>query len=339
MGESKRHIVVLMGGMSLEHEVSLRSGAGVVDALCGKGHSVVPVTIGKNGLWDFGDDAPLPFSDAVSRLATLRPDCVFVALHGGPGEDGRIQGLLDLMNLPYTTSGSLASALGMDKIRAKAIVAAAGVRVARQLVMDATEWRQDRSGLLARLRSDFGSPCVIKAPCQGSSCGMTINNDDATLAADIDAIMAVEGRVLVEEYIRGTEVTCAVLDVTPGAAPRPLPLTEIRPRKSAFFDYNEKYADDGAEEITPARVPEEVARIVGEMAVTAHRVIGCAVWSRSDFMIGAQGPVWIEVNTVPGLTPTSLFPKAAAAVDIGYADLMELFVESAIRTAEARQRS
>jgi len=326
-----------MGGMSSEHEVSLRSGTGVVNALRGKGHDVTSITIGKNGLWNFDDTALLPFSAAVSRLAERKPDCVFIALHGGPGEDGRIQGLLDLMELPYTTSGSMASALAMDKIRAKAIVAAAGVRVARQMVMDAFDWRQQRTPLLARLRSDFGSPCVIKAPCQGSSCGMTINNDDAALPGDIDAIMAVEGRVLVEEYVRGTEVTCAVLDVAPGAAPRALPLTEIRPRKSAFFDYNEKYAADGAEEITPARVSEEVARMVSEMAVTAHRVIGCAVWSRSDFIIGSQGPVWIEVNTVPGLTETSLFPKAAAAVDISYADLMELFVESSIRAAQSRQ--
>ncbi len=338
MSESSRRIAVLMGGMSSEHEVSLRSGAGVVEALRSKGHEVLPVAIGKDGLWNFNDGAPLPFSAAVPRLASMRPDCVFIALHGGPGEDGRIQGLLDLMGLPYTTSGSLGSALGMDKIRAKAIVAAAGVRVARQVDFDATAWRQDRSGLLARLRSDIGCPCVIKAPCQGSSCGMTINNDDGTLAADIDAIMTVEGRVLVEEYVRGTEVTCGVLDVAPGVAPRALPITEICPRRSAFFDYNEKYAADGAEEITPARIPEHTAGIVSETAVLVHRLIGCAVWSRSDFMIGAQGPVWIEVNTVPGLTATSLFPQAAAAVGISYADLMELFVESAIRASQTRQR-
>lgn len=338
MSEARRRIAVLMGGMSSEHEVSLRSGAGVVDALRGKGHEVLPVTIGKDGLWAFGEAGPLPFPDAVSRLAALRPDCVFIALHGGPGEDGRIQGLLDLMGLPYTTSGSLANALAMDKIRAKAIVAAAGVRVARQVVMDAAAWRRDRDGLLARLRSDIGTPCVIKAPCQGSSCGMTINNDDAALAADVDAIMAVEGRILAEEYIRGTEVTCGVLDVAPGAAPRALPVTEICPRRSAFFDYNEKYAADGAEEITPARIPEETARMVGETAVLVHQVIGCAIWSRSDFMIGPQGPVWIEVNTVPGLTPTSLFPQAAAAVGISYADLMELFVESAMRASQSRLR-
>jgi D-alanine-D-alanine ligase len=327
-----------MGGMSSEHEVSLRSGVGVVDALRGKGHEAVPVTIGKDALWDFNDGAPLPFSVAVPHLAAIQPDCVFIALHGGPGEDGRIQGLLDLMDLPYTTSGSLGSALGMDKIRAKAIVAAAGGRVARQVDFDAAAWRQDRSGLLARLRGDIGSPCVIKAPCQGSSCGMAINNDETTLAADVDAIMAVEGRVLVEEYISGTEVTCGVLDVVPGATPRALPITEICPRKSAFFDYNEKYAADGAEEITPARIPEETARAVREMAVLAHRVVGCAVWSRSDFMIGPKGPVWIEVNTVPGLTATSLFPQAAAAVGINYAELMELFVESAIRASQKRQR-
>jgi len=126
--------------------------------------------------------------------------------------------------------------------------------------------------------------------------------------------------------------------VASGMAPRALPITEICPRRSAFFDYNEKYAADGAEEITPARIPEETARMVGETAVRVHQLIGCAIWSRSDFMIGPQGPVWIEVNTVPGLTPTSLFPQAAAAVGIGYADLMELFVESAIRAAQSRQR-
>ncbi len=334
MSNTSHSVAVLMGGMSLEHEVSLRSGAGVTAALRRRGHEVMPVTLQKDGAWVFGADAPATFLDAVPRLAALGADCVFIALHGGPGEDGRVQGLLDLMGLPYTTTGSAASGLCMDKVRAKAVAGAAGVPVAREITLSQPEWAADPAGVLSRIQSKIGLPCVIKAPCQGSSCGMTITRDAARLSADLDAVMPVEGRVMVEEYLRGMEVTCAVLDTEPGAPPRALPLTEICPVTADFFDYTAKYTPGASEEITPARLDPETTARAQALAVLAHRTLGCRIWSRSDFIITAgRGPVWLEVNTVPGLTETSLFPQAAAAVGIGYDELMELFVNAAIDAA------
>lgn len=323
-------VVVLMGGESLEHEVSLRSGAGAAAALRRGGHEVLPVTIGKNGGWSFGESAPVPLPLAVSRLAEERPDCVFVALHGGAGEDGHIQGLLDLLGLPYTTSGSAASGLCMDKIRAKTVVAAAGVRVAPQAVVTLAEWRACPEAVIARIRDGIGVPCVIKAPNQGSSCGMAICRAGDTLANDIERVMVVEGLLMVEAFITGTEVTCAVLDAVPGARPRALPLTEIRPKTSAYFDYEAKYTPGASEEITPAPIPEPLAETVRAAAVGAHEALGCRLWSRSDFILGPDGPVWLEVNTVPGLTETSLFPQAAAAAGISYDQLMDLFVRAVV---------
>ncbi len=323
-------VAVLMGGESLEHEVSLRSGAGAAAALRRMGHDVLPVTIDTAGGWAFGDSAPLPLHRAVSRLAEDRPDCVFIALHGGAGEDGRIQGLLDLLGLPYTTSGSAASGLCMDKIRAKAVAGAAGVRVARQVVVTAAEWRACPEDVAARVRAEIGLPCVLKAPNQGSSCGMAVCRAGETLAEDIENILSVEGRLLAEAFVAGTELTCAVLDVEPGARPRALPITEIRPKTSAFFDYEAKYTPGASEEITPAPLPESTAETVRAAAVLAHETLGCRIWSRSDFILGPEGPVWLEVNTVPGLTETSLFPQAAAASGISYDQLMDLFVRAAV---------
>ncbi|MBW7866152.1 MAG: D-alanine--D-alanine ligase [Candidatus Hydrogenedentes bacterium] len=334
MGSAIRKVAVLMGGMSLEHEVSLRSGAGVTAALRRRGHEVMPVTLTKDGSWVFDTVAAAGFDGAVSRLAALRPDCVFIALHGGPGEDGRVQGLLDLMGLPYTTTGSAASGLCMDKVRAKAVAGAAGVPVARELTLTQSEWAADPAGVLSRIENEIGLPCVIKAPCHGSSCGMAITRDAARLSGDLDAVMPVEGRVMVEEYLRGVEVTCAVLDTAPGAPPRALPLTEICPVTADFFDYTAKYTPGATEEITPARLDPETTARAQSLAVLAHRRLGCRIWSRSDFIVtGGRGPVWLEVNTVPGLTETSLFPQAAAAVGIGYDELMELFVNAAIDAA------
>ena len=323
-------VAVLMGGESLEHEVSLRSGAGAVAALRRMGHDILPVTIGRDGGWSFGESAPVPLPLAVSRLAEERPDCVFVALHGGAGEDGRIQGLLDLLGLPYTTSGSAASGLCMDKIRAKTVVGAAGIRVARQAVVTLAEWRACPEAVTAQVRDGIGVPCVVKAPNQGSSCGMAICRDGDTLASDIERVIEVEGRLMVEAFVTGTEVTCAVLDTEPGARPRALPITEIRPKTSAYFDYEAKYTPGASEEITPAPIPEPLAETVRAAAVLAHEALGCRLWSRSDFILGPDGPVWLEVNTVPGLTETSLFPQAAAAAGISYDRLMDLFVQAAV---------
>ena len=327
---NKKHVVVLMGGVSSEHEVSIASGRGVVQNLDRTKYAVTPVTISLDGTWEFPDKPAMSIFEAVAYLERLAPDCVFIALHGPFGEDGRIQGMLDLLHIAYTSSGCAASALAIDKFCSKAVVRDAGVRVAGHAALEQRAWQCDPDGALARIEAELGFPCVVKSPCQGSSLGMAIPRSAEAFRETIEDIFQFGPLAMVERFISGTEVTCAVLDIQPGHEPTALPLTEIRPVASTFFDYRAKYTPGASQEITPAEIAPEVTAEVQKMAVRAHRVLGCAIWSRNDFIIGKDGPVWLEVNTIPGMTPTSLYPQAAAAVGISYAELVGLFVEAAI---------
>lgn len=339
MADGAFKVAVFMGGVSTEHEVSLRSGAGVIRALRAMGHTPIPVQIDKNGAWSLDDrvfDEPLA---ACAHLKTLCPDCVFIALHGGFGEDGHIQALLDWIDMPYTGSGSMACGLALDKVRAKAVAQSAGVPVSRHVAFDARSWRGDQSEAWRLVRDVVGFPCVIKAPCQGSSVGLAMCPDETQLTGHVEQILPIEGRVMIEQYIAGRELTCAVLDASEDGSLLPLPLTEIRPKHAAWFDYEAKYTPGACDEITPAPVDEDARCRIAELAVLAHEALGCAGWSRSDFILREDGtPVWLELNTVPGLTETSLFPQAAAAAGISYELLVDLFVRDAIRRGIRRGR-
>jgi len=297
-----RHVAVLMGGMSVEREVSLVSGEACARALEERGYRVTRL--------DAGRDLPL-------RLAELRPDVVFNALHGRYGEDGRVQGLLDLIGVPYTHSGMLASALAMNKPVARALFAQAGLRVPE--------------GLVTRLGSvldapPFPVPFVVKPPAEGSSVGVVVvrHADLRELRGRNDLDPASE--VLVERYVPGRELTCAVLD---GEA---LAVTEIAPREG-FYDYRAKYTPGFAEHILPAPLPPAVERQVRAWSETAHRVLGCRCVSRADFRwdesAGEEGLFILEVNTQPGMTPLSLLPEQAAFRGIAFGDLVERLVEAA----------
>ncbi len=328
---SRVRVVVLMGGVSSEHEVSLKSGQRVAQSFDSKKYEIVPVTIHKNGMWEFLAHGSFTFAEAIPRLEQLRPDVIFPALHGPFGEDGRIQGLLDLLGIPYVGSGCAASALAMDKIRAKAVVQAAGIRVPAEVVVEAREWYARPTDLVQQITSRLGFPCVAKSPCQGSSLGMGIVHNEKELDDVITSLLDLDNVVLVEEFVAGTEVTCSVLDVEAERAPRPLPVTEILPVTSHFFDYHAKYTPGACREITPARISPESTTRVQKTAVRVHRLIGCAGFSRSDMILQDGEPVWLEINTLPGMTETSLFPQAAAAVGISYAQLVELLVQDAQR--------
>ncbi len=324
-------VAVLMGGMSDEHDVSLRSGAGVVQALASVGYSPIPITISRTGHWLLPEEPERDIFAAVSRLREVRPDCVFIALHGPFGEDGRMQGMLDLLGLPYTGSGCAASALAMDKIRCKAVVEEAEIPVAAHAVFDAAAWAESEADIRGIVEEGVGFPCVVKTPRSGSSFGVEIVQAPEGLGAAISRIMPLDSEVMVEEYIKGLELTCSVLDVTPGERCQALPCTEIRPKGASFFDYDSKYTPGASEEITPAEIDPELTEEIQEYAMLAHEAVGCQGWSRSDFILGEDGPVWIEVNTVPGLTETSLFPQACAAAGISYAEMCRLFVDAAMR--------
>ncbi len=326
----KKRIAVLMGGLSSEHDVSLNSGRGVLGALDAARYEGIGVTIARDGRWDFGDGAAVSVYDAVPKLRDLAIDCVFIALHGPFGEDGRLQGLLDLIGMPYTGSGCMASALAMDKVRAKAIVRDEEIPVADEAVFDVHTWREDAGEILDAVAEEIGFPCVVKPALLGSSVGVSIVEEEEQLRGAIEQAFDVDQCVMVESFLEGIEVTCAVLDVRPGEACRALPVTEIRPQTADFFDYEAKYTPGATIEITPAEISKELSAAVQEMAVAAHEAIGCAIWSRSDFIIDDEEPVFIEVNTVPGLTETSLYPQACAAVGISYQEMTSLFIEAAL---------
>ena len=334
MNETRNNVLVLMGGVSLEHEVSLNSGQGVANALSASGYNPIEVLLQKDGLWHFPDAEPVPVKKAIEHLVKLDAACVFIALHGPNGEDGRMQGLLDCLGICYTGSGCAASALCMDKVRAKAVVDAAGIKIAPYFVFSHEEWLHNPRKIINRVEDEIGLPVVIKAPNQGSSCGMAIPHNEHDFTRDVDEIMPLENLVMVEQYVKGLEVTCSVLDIVARGEAHALPVTEIRPETSSFFDYYSKYTPGACQEITPARIGEHLAQKVQEAAVSAHKALGCCGWSRSDFIIDDNGPVWLEVNTVPGLTQTSLFPQAAAEIGIPYNELITLLVEDAMQRSK-----
>jgi D-alanine-D-alanine ligase len=333
--KNSKHIAVFMGGMSAEHEISLSSGKGVVEALNERGYRVTPVTIARDGAWLFPDGEPLDLPAAAAKLCGAAVDCVFIALHGTFGEDGRIQAFLDLLNIPYTGSGCAASALAMDKIRCKALVNYVGLRVAPHLLVKASQAIIDAEAIQGYVEGQIGFPCVIKPPCEGSSVAVEIVQAADDFPEALVRVLQHDGTAMVEAYLKGPEVTCGVLETNDGV--RALPVTEIRPVTADFFDYGAKYTPGATEEITPAPIDEDLTEKVQQMAVDAHRSLGCKGWSRSDFIMDDEGPVFIETNTVPGLTPTSLYPQAAAAEGISYGAMLEMFVEYALEGVHTRE--
>lgn len=339
MSDIKR-IAVFMGGVSFEHEVSLKSGEGVMAALDRERYTGVPVVIGKDGQWSVDGAPPCAAWQGIAAMHALSVDCVFIALHGAYGEDGRMQGLLDILGLPYTGSGCAASALAMDKIRCKAVVSAQGIRVANHIALDRDTWDADPDAIVDAVRRDLGFPCVVKAACGGSSLGTSAPADDKAFWTAMSETLKHDNAVLVERFVKGREVTCAVLDTDPYGMIRALPVTEIIPNvKGDFWTYEDKYTPGATLEVTPAELPPALTSQVMDMAAHVHEIVGCRGWSRSDFMIDEQGPVWLEVNTVPGLTPTSLYPQAAAAAGISYTDMITQFIERALRDAAATERT
>ncbi|HEX9753587.1 MAG TPA: D-alanine--D-alanine ligase [Methyloceanibacter sp.] len=307
MPDKQIHVAVLMGGLSSEREVSLRSGAACADALEAQNYRVSRLDVGR---------------DVASRLAELRPDVCFNALHGRYGEDGCIQGLLETMGIAYTHSGVLASALAMHKERAKAVLAAAGVPVAESRVVSRAE---------AARAHVMPPPYVIKPPTEGSSVGVYIVREDQAHPPQelTSAEWTLGEEVMVERYIPGRELTCAVM------GQEALGVIEIRPAEGlAFYDYDAKYAPGGSIHVLPAPLKPNVYQLVQKLSLAAHRALGCRGVSRSDFRFddrpeGTGELICLEVNTQPGMTSTSLVPELAAYSGRSFAELVRWIVEDA----------
>lgn len=319
-------VAVLYGGTSTEREVSLVSGRGVEGALSSSRllRAVRGIEIDARGRWLLDGRALAP-ERALGELADV--DVFFLGLHGGAGEDGTLQGLLESCSRRYTGSGVRASALCMDKLALRATAAAEGLRVAPAVAFAASEWRAQGAAITARIRSELGERAVVKPRWGGSSVATAVaETGSSELARAVDAALAVDPCCLVEAFVGGVEVSCGVL----GNAleePRSLPAVEIRPAPGRFFDYQQKYDEGGAVELCPApSLTPESEHLVRRAAARAHSVAGCDGYSRVDFIVPADSPggghpVLLEINTLPGLTPRSLLPREAAAAGIDYPGL------------------
>lgn len=254
-------------------------------------------------------------------------DVAFLALHGKYGEDGTIQGFLELTGTPYTGSGVLASALAMDKVMAKRVLAAEGIPVPRGVHLTSADLA--REGAVALARANALLPAVVKPSKQGSSVGMSLVDSPAAMEAAVRLALQHDDEAVVEERIFGTEITVGVLGKPGSADLEALPVVEIVPRRE-FFDYKAKYDPAQCEEICPARISEESMRQAQSLAVRAHRALACRGYTRTDMILGPKGPVVLEVNTLPGMTMNSLLPKAAAAAGISFGELLHRIVSLAL---------
>ena len=306
----KLHVAVLMGGWSSERPVSLMSGNGVADALEARGHRVTRIDMDR---------------DVAARLAEAKPDVVFNALHGTPGEDGTVQGMMDLMGLKYTHSGLATSVIAIDKELTKHALVPHGIPMpGGRIVASETLYERDP---LAR-------PYVLKPVNEGSSVGVAIvtaqGNYGNPIGRDVAGPWQKFAHLLAEPFIRGKELTTAVI------ADRALMVTELKP-KTGFYDFDAKYTEGLTEHVCPAEIPDEITEACKDIAVRAHRLLGCKGTSRSDFRWddeqGVEGLFLLEINTQPGMTPLSLVPEQARHCGMEYADLVEAIVADALGAA------
>lgn len=312
----KLHIAVLMGGWANERPVSLMSGKGCADALEERGHTVTRIDMDRN---------------VAAHIAQAAPDVVFNALHGVPGEDGTVQGMLDLMGIPYTHSGLATSVIAIDKELTKQALVPAGIPMPGGRIVKSEELYDG---------DPLPRPYVLKPVNEGSSVGVAIITDDSPYGNPIqrDAVGPWQefDSLLAEPFIRGRELTAAVID-GPGG-PRALTVTELVP-KSGFYDFDAKYTDGMTDHICPANIPDNIMALCLDYAVGAHKVLGCKGTSRTDFRWddeqGEQGLFVLETNTQPGMTPLSLVPEQAKYCGMDYGDLVEAIVAEALRMAAA----
>ena len=301
------HLAVLMGGWSSERPVSLITGNGVADALERVGYRVTRLDMGR---------------DIAARLTEVKPDVVFNALHGTPGEDGTVQGMMDLMGLKYTHSGLATSVIAIDKQLTKSALVPHGIPMPGGMVVESE----------ALYHADpLPRPYVLKPVNEGSSVGVAIVTDTANygnpISRDVEGPWRQFDHLLAEPFIRGRELTVAVL------GDRALCVTELQP-KSGFYDFDAKYTEGQTEHICPARIPDDVAEAMMGWALQAHRVLGCKGASRSDFRWddeqGVDGVFLLEVNTQPGMTPLSLVPEQARHCGISFEQLVDILVKEAL---------
>lgn len=348
-----RRVAMIFGGISSEHDVSICSASQVAQGLATiareQPFSLQPIYINRDGRWVWASEAApgefpdgefimaaprweldpealgtriYSFHEALSKLVESRVDVAMLVLHGQNGEDGRLQGALDLAGVPYTGSGAAASALGFDKPKCQAVFNAAGLPVAPSVLVGGS----GREGA-ERILKLVGLPCVIKPARGGSSVGVTIVTEERALMPALSRAFEVDDEIMAEHFVKGREFTCGLLEKDGELIA--LPVTEIIPPDGRFFDYEAKYTAGMSREVTPADIPPALAVKIQTLARAAHRAAGCRGFSRVDFIADPAEPTILEINTIPGMTATSLLPQAAAAHGISFVELLDLMLNSA----------
>jgi D-alanine-D-alanine ligase len=303
-------IAVVMGGSSAERDVSIQSGTGVLRALQSLGYEATSL--------DYDERF-------VDNVRELKPDAVFNALHGPGGEDGHVQALLEYLAIPYTGSGVEAASLSMDKHLTKKLLAGEGLPTAAWDLFDLS------GGTLPLLPGSLDLPLVVKPRYEGSAVGVTIVRTHEQWTAAMLAASKSYSQILAEEYVEGREFTCAVL------GEEALPIVEIVANRDEFYTYSAKYEPGGSTHVTPARIDDDLAARLQMLALSAHRLLGLRDYSRTDFIVNQDArPYILEINSLPGLTPTSLFPDACAPIGIGFEALIERLVGYALARSEVR---
>jgi D-alanine-D-alanine ligase len=304
-------VAILQGGRSLERGVSLRSGARVEDALNRLGYEPLPLDVG---------------ADLVERLIAERPDAAFVALHGAGGEDGTVQELLEILDIPYTGPGVAACVRCMDKTLAKHELREAGIPTPDWFAFNATAFRElGAADALEQIEARLGFPLVVKPASGGSALGVKLVSDRDEVPHALVAAFSYDDRVLLERYVRGRELAVSVLGSDA------LPIVEAIPRESDLYDFEARYEIGRTDFVCPAHLDDETATAVTEAALRAFSTLGCSGFARVDLMLGEDGPEVLEVNAIPGLTDTSLLPQAAEAAGLAFEQLVERVLELALQ--------
>ncbi|RJQ29729.1 MAG: D-alanine--D-alanine ligase [Peptococcaceae bacterium] len=359
----KKRVAVIFGGRSGEHEISVQSALSVMGALDREKYEVVPVGITREGKWLAGIDPPAlltgDFRDAVTvnlpadpaqkglvgvspakagaEIPVLPVDVFFPVLHGTFGEDGTVQGLLELANVPYVGAGVLASALGMDKVLMKTVFARHDIPQPRFWFCLRREWERDRSGIVAGVEERLGYPCFVKPANLGSSVGISKAHDRAELVRAIDLAAKYDRKIILEEGVDVREVEVSVLG---NDEPVASPPGEIIPFNE-FYDYEAKYIDGKSSLVIPADLPPDTVKRIQELAVEVFKAVDCAGMARVDFFVTRRnGAVLVnEINTIPGFTRFSMYPKLWEAGGIGYSELLDRLIGLALERHREKNRS
>jgi D-alanine-D-alanine ligase len=309
-------VAVLKGGRSLERQVSLASGARVEDSLERLGHEVVPIDVGM---------------DLVARLDEARPDVAFVALHGRGGEDGTVQELLEMLGIPYTGSGVHACVRCSDKVLAKHALRDGGLPTPDWVLLGEIALHELGAGeALPGIEARLGFPLVVKPVSQGSSLGVKFARSAAELPRALVAALSYGTRVLLERYVKGRELAVSLLAGPDGAPALVLPIVEAVPQGPEFYDFAARYDIGRTEFVCPAVLEPDVAERVREIALAAWELLSCRGFARVDMILGPDGPIVLEINPIPGLTETSLFPQAADAAGLGFDEVVERVLASSV---------